>query len=141
MLLIEDDRNDAGIIRDVVDSSGVECHLHVVFDGLDALDYLDRRGAYVDAPRPDLVLLDLGVPAHSGFDVLAHLKRDPALKTIPTVVLTGSQSERDVWRSYNLHANAYLVKPVSVTDFKVTLGRLIEFYLKVAQLPPGSPPT
>jgi CheY-like chemotaxis protein len=110
--------------------------LHVVDDGEAAIDYLRRRGAYSDAGRPDIVLLDLNLPRLDGRDVLADIKADSDLASIPILVLTSSAAEEDIARSYELHANCYISKPVDFTEFMEAVRSLEGFWLKIVKLPP-----
>ncbi|WP_027482840.1 response regulator [Deinococcus pimensis] len=139
ILLIEDQPHDVELVEMALQRAEVRHVLHVVPDGEDALDYVEGRGRYEGAARPDLIILDLSLPRRSGLEVLSRLKSDPGLKVIPVVVLTSSREETDVWRSYHAHANAYMVKPDDVEDFMTALRRLTEFYLMSAQLPPRAP--
>jgi CheY-like chemotaxis protein len=123
------------LIREAFDDNEVANRLHVVADGVEALDFLRRRARYVDAPRPDLVLLDLNLPRKDGREVLAEVKEDADLRMIPVVVLTTSQAEEDVLRSYNLHANAYVTKPVDFDRFIGVVRQIDEFFVSVVQLP------
>ena len=139
ILLIEDDAHDAELIRATFRDTPVEHELHVIPDTPGALAYLEsvRENS---ASRPDLVILDLHLPPQSGLEILERMKRDAQLQSIPVLILTGSREERDVWRSYHLHANAYVVKPDDAQDFRTVLHRLAEFYLEVVLLPPHTPP-
>ena len=112
--------------------------LHVASDGVEAMAFLRREGAYAHAPRPDLILLDLNLPKMDGREVLAHIKEDDSLKTIPTVILTTSEAEADIVKSYQLQANCYLSKPVQLDGFESLVKSINDFWLtKVAKLPPG----
>jgi CheY-like chemotaxis protein len=116
VLLVEDDPGDVVLIKEAFEFNKVHNALHVVSDGVDALDFLHRRNAHAEAPRqPDLVLLDLNLPRKDGREVLGEIKADTDLRTIPVVVLTTSEAEEDILRSYDLHANAYVTKPVDST--------------------------
>jgi CheY-like chemotaxis protein len=121
VLLVEDDEGDVLMTREAFDFYKIRNTLHVVSDGEQALQFLHRAGPYEDAPRPGLILLDVNLPRVSGFEVLTELKKDPALLDVPVVMLTTSQAEEDILRSYKLHANAYVSKPV---DFFLTLVQL-----------------
>ncbi len=109
--------------------------LHVVSDGEQALQFVRRTGPYPDAPRPGLILLDVNLPRVSGLEVLAELKQDPALSTIPVVMLTTSQADEDILRSYSLHANAYVSKPVDFDQFTAAIRQIDDFFLSLVQLP------
>jgi len=117
ILLVEDSPDDAALTVDALRSGRVHNRISVVDDGVEAMAFLRREGAYADAPRPDLVLLDLNLPRKDGSEVLAEIKADPDLSTIPVVVLTTSEAEEDILRSYKLHANAYVTKPVDFEQF------------------------
>jgi CheY-like chemotaxis protein len=110
--------------------------LHVVSDGDEAMAFLRRDGAYADAPRPDLILLDLNLPKKDGREVLAEIKQDPDLTRIPVVVLTISQDEQDILKSYNLHANCYITKPVDLDQFITVVKSIEDFWLTIVKLPP-----
>lgn len=135
LLLVEDDPGDVLMTREALNDSKLLNHLHVVDNGEQALDFLRRQGEFIDAPRPDLVLLDLNLPRLDGREVLAIVKEDPELRTIPIVVLTTSDAEEDVIRSYNLHANAYVTKPVDFDTFVSVVRQVDEFFLTVVRLP------
>lgn len=135
VLLVEDDPGDELMTREAFEDNKIRNTLHVVRDGQEALDFLYRRGEYVDAPRPDLVLLDLNLPKYDGRQVLEQLKGDPELSLIPVVVLTTSSAEEDILRSYKLHANAYVTKPVDLDQFIAAVRQIDEFFVTVVRLP------
>jgi len=135
VLLVEDDPGDVLMTREAFEEHKVGNRLSVVCDGVEALAYLRRQGPYADAPRPDLVLLDLNLPRRDGREVLAEIKNDPDLLDIPVVVLTTSQAEEDVLRSYQLHANAYVTKPVDFDGFIEAIKQIDHFFVSVVQLP------
>lgn len=135
VLLVEDDPGDTLMIREAFEDNKVRNNLACVTDGVEAMEYLRRDGAYADAPRPDLVLLDLNLPRKDGREVLAEIKGDEDLSTIPVVVLTTSQAEEDVLRSYRLHANAYVTKPVDFDRFIEVVRQIDEFFVTVVKLP------
>ncbi len=135
ILMVEDSPSDAQLTIAALESAKIANHLIHVEDGVDAMEFLLRQGRYADAPRPDLVLLDLNLPRKDGREVLAELKSHPDLKTIPVVVLTTSQSEQDVLRSYELHANCYVVKPVDFAQFMAVVKSIEHFWLAVVTLP------
>lgn len=135
VLLVEDDPGDTLMIREAFDDNKVRNTLACVTDGVEAMEYLRREGRYADAPRPDLVLLDLNLPRKDGREVLAEIKGDDDLSTIPVVVLTTSQAEEDVLRSYRLHANAYVTKPVDFDRFIEVVRQIDEFFVTVVKLP------
>jgi len=135
VLLVEDDPGDVLLIREAFGDNKVRNHLHVVADGVEALTFLRREGEHADAPQPDLVLLDLNLPRKDGREVLAEVKGDDALQHIPVVVLTTSKAEEDVLRSYKLHANAYVTKPVDFDRFIDVVRQIDEFFVTVVKLP------
>ncbi|VTR75398.1 Response regulator rcp1 [Cellulomonas hominis] len=135
VLLIEDDPGDRLLVEEVFDEHGVSGNLRSVEDGVQALDFLHRRGEFADAPRPDLILLDLNLPKVNGREVLDHVKREPGLASIPVIVLTTSAAEEDVLRSYASHASAYVTKPLNWDELSHAVRRIGQFYLDVARLP------
>jgi CheY-like chemotaxis protein len=135
VLLVEDDPGDVLLIREAFDFNKVNNNLNVVNDGEQALDYLRGVGEHVGAARPDLVLLDLNLPRKDGREVLAEVKSDPVLRAIPIVVLTTSEAEEDVLKSYQLHANAYVTKPVDFDRFISIVRQIDEFFVQVVRLP------
>jgi CheY-like chemotaxis protein len=137
VLLVEDDPGDVQLTREAFEEHKVRNRLTVVSDGVDALAYLRRDPAvYPDAVRPDLILLDLNLPRVDGREVLQEIKGDPELRRIPVVVLTTSQADEDIVRSYNLHANAYVTKPVDFERFIAVVRQIDEFFVSVVKLPP-----
>ncbi len=135
VLLVEDDPGDVLLIREAFEDNKVHNRLHVVPDGVEALMFLRQEGEHADAPRPDLVLLDLNLPRKDGREVLAEVKGDESLQHIPVVVLTTSKAEEDVLRSYKLHANAYVTKPVDFDRFIDVVRQIDEFFVTVVKLP------
>jgi CheY-like chemotaxis protein len=135
ILLVEDDPGDTLITTEALERSRVTNNLTCVVNGEEALSYLRRSGEYADATRPDLVLLDLNLPRRDGREVLAEVKADESLRRIPVVVLTTSQAEEDVLRSYDLHANAYVTKPVDFDRFVHVVRGIDEFYFTIVRLP------
>lgn len=135
VLLVEDDPGDVLLIQEAFADNKVHNNLHVVNDGEQAVAYLRREGGYADAARPDLVLLDLNLPRKDGREVLAEIKADEDLRTIPIVVLTTSEAEEDVLRSYQLHANAYVSKPVDFQRFVSVVRQIDDFFVSVVRLP------
>jgi len=135
ILLVEDDAGDVVMTREALDEGKVLNRLHVVGDGVEALAFLRREGAYTEAPRPDLVLLDLDLPRRDGRQVLGEIKSDPELRRIPVVVLTTSEAEEDIFRSYDLHANAYVTKPVDFDRFVAVIQQIDDFFISVVRLP------
>jgi CheY-like chemotaxis protein len=135
VLLVEDDPGDVLMTREAFEDNKVANRLSVVQDGVSALEFLRKEGQYADAPTPDLVLLDLNLPRMDGREVLEALKSDATLRSIPVVVLTTSEAEDDVVRSYALHANAYVTKPVDFDRFIEVVRQIDEFFLEVVRLP------
>jgi CheY-like chemotaxis protein len=135
VLLVEDDPGDVLLIREAFEDNKVANRLHVVSDGVEALEFMRREGPHAQAPRPDLVLLDLNLPRKDGREVLAEIKGDEALRSVPVVVLTTSAAEEDVLRSYNLHANAYVTKPVDFDRFIGVVRQIDQFFVSVVKLP------
>ncbi len=136
ILLVEDNEGDVRLAREALKDGKIHNNLYVVEDGEDALEFLYKRGAYADAPRPDLILLDLNLPRKSGREVLAEVKSDPDLKRIPVVILTVSKDEEDILRAYNLHANCYVTKPLDFEQFVKIAKTIEEFWLSIVRLPP-----
>ncbi len=137
VLLIEDDPGDELITREAFEHNKISNNLHVARDGEQGLQFLYRTGDYVDAPRPDLILLDLNLPKYDGRQLLEKIKSDPELNHIPVVVLTTSSAEEDILRSYKLHANAYVTKPVDLDQFLSAVRQIDEFFVQVVRLPNG----
>ena len=135
VLLVEDDPGDELMTREAFEDNKIRNVLHVVRDGEEALDFLYRRGAHTSAPRPDLILLDLNLPKYDGREVLQVIKSDDELAHIPVVVLTTSSAEEDILRSYRLHANAYVTKPVDLDQFIAAVRQIDEFFVTVVRLP------
>jgi CheY-like chemotaxis protein len=135
ILLVEDDPGDVVMTREAFQDYKVRNNLHVVNDGTEAMAFLRRQGDYADRPRPDLVLLDLNLPKMDGREVLEAIKSDPELASIPVVVLTTSENEDDVLRSYSLHANAYVTKPVDFERFIEVVRQIDDFFVSVVRLP------
>jgi CheY-like chemotaxis protein len=136
VLLVEDDPGDVLMTREAFEHYKLRNVLHVVTDGEQALQFLRRTGDYTDAPRPGLILLDLNLPRRDGLEVLAELKADPVLKVIPVVILTTSQAHEDILRSYALHANAYVSKPVDFERFMDVVRQIDNFFVTVVKLAP-----
>ena len=135
ILLVEDNPGDARLTQEAMREAKMTNILHVVEDGEQAMDFLQRRGRFKDAPRPDLILLDLNLPKKDGRAVLAEVKADPDLKRIPVVILTTSRSDEDVLHAYDMHANAYVTKPVDLEQFMRIVALIDEFWLQVVTLP------
>jgi CheY-like chemotaxis protein len=136
VLLVEDDPGDVLMTQEAFEEHKVRNKLNVVPDGEEALAYLRREGKYADATRPDLILLDLNLPRIDGREVLQVIKEDQDLRRIPVVVLTTSQADDDILRSYSLHANAYVTKPVDFDSFIAVVRQIDEFFVSVVKLPP-----
>lgn len=135
VLLVEDSPGDVRLTQEAFRDANRAIHLHVACDGVEAMAFLKHEGAHSRAPRPDLILLDLNLPKMDGREVLAHIKEDATLKTIPTVILTTSEAEVDVVKSYQLHANCYLTKPVQLDDFEALVKSINDFWLTKVKLP------
>lgn len=135
ILLVEDNPGDVRLTKEALKEAKVINNLNVIKDGMEALAYLRKEGPYAAAPRPHLILLDLNLPKRDGREVLATIKADEALKRIPVVVLTTSQDERDVLKSYNLHANCYITKPVDLDQFIRVVRSIEDFWLGIVVLP------
>ena len=135
ILLVEDDPGDVLITREAFADNKVRNHLSVVSDGEAAMAFLRREGEFASAPRPDLILLDLNLPRKAGHEVLAEVKSDADLQRIPVVILTTSDAEEDILRSYDLHANAYVTKPVDFDRFLGVVRQIDEFFVTVVKLP------
>jgi chemotaxis family two-component system response regulator Rcp1 len=137
IMLVEDNPADARLTEEAMRECGLPTELHHVWNGEQALEFLSRTGEYADAPRPDIMLLDLNMPKMDGRAVLAQIKSDPQLMTIPVVVLTTSEAEEDILRSYELHANCYVQKPVDLEKFMSIVGLIENFWLSAVRLPPA----
>ena len=135
VLLVEDDPGDVMMTREAFQDYKLQNQLHVVSDGAEAMEFLRQEGEYAGRPRPDLVLLDLNLPRMDGRQVLEAIKSDPELASIPVVVLTTSENEDDVLRSYSLHANAYVTKPVDFARFIEVIRQIDDFFVTVVRLP------
>ena len=135
LLLVEDNAGDVRLTREAFKDAKVYLDLHVVSDGVEAMDFLHRRGRYADSPRPDLILLDLNLPRKDGREVLTEIKSDPSLKAIPVVILTTSGSDEDIERSYQLNANCYVSKPVDLEQFLSVVRSIDDFWLSAVRLP------
>lgn len=135
ILMVEDNPGDVRLTREAMKEGKIGNRLSVVSDGVEALEFLRRQGRFADAPRPDLILLDLNLPRKDGREVLAEIKFDPALRTIPVVVLTTSHADEDVVRAYNLHANCYITKPVDFNQFMKVVQQIDDFWVNLVTLP------
>ena len=135
VLLVEDSAGDVRLTREALKDAKVHISLHVAKDGIEAMAFLERKGAHGEAPRPDLILLDLNLPRKDGREVLREIKESAALKCIPVVILTTSSSSEDVLNSYRLHANCYITKPVALEGFLKVVQSIDNFWLSVVKLP------
>lgn len=135
ILLVEDNPGDVRLTVEALKEGKVRNQLHIAKDGMEAMDFLHRRGNYSDVPRPDLILLDLNLPKKDGHEVLAEIKEDPELKRIPVVVLTGSKAGDDILKTYNRHANCYITKPVDWDQFITVVKSINDFWLTIVILP------
>jgi CheY-like chemotaxis protein len=136
VLLVEDSPGDVCLTREAFRGANKNVRLHVAADGVQAMAFLSREGVHAGAPRPDLILLDLNLPRMDGREVLAHIKDNDGLRTIPTVILTTSDAEADIVKSYELQANCYLSKPVQLDEFEALVESINDFWLSRARLPP-----
>lgn len=134
-LLVEDNPGDVRLTQEALKDSKVRNHLNVLGDGLSALAFLRRQPPYENAPRPDIILLDLNLPKMDGRELLSHIKADPKLKRIPVVVITSSEAEQDILRTYDLHVNCYVTKPVDLDQFIKVVQSIETFWLTIVQLP------
>ena len=137
ILLVDDNPADVRLTLETFKETKMRNNLSVVMDGEEALLFLRHKGKYADVPRPDLILLDLNLPKKDGREVLAEIKGDPDLKRIPVVILTVSRAEQDILKSYNLHANCYITKPVDLGQFVVVVKSIENFWLSIVKLPDG----
>jgi two-component system, chemotaxis family, response regulator Rcp1 len=135
ILLVEDNPADVRLTQEAFREAKVRNNLYVAYDGVAALDFLHRANGYLDVPRPDIVLLDLNLPKKDGREVLAEIKEDDALKRIPVVILTTSTAEQDILRTYDLHANCYINKPVDLEKFMTLVKSIEDFWLTIVKLP------
>jgi two-component system, chemotaxis family, response regulator Rcp1 len=136
VLLVEDSVGDVRLTREAFKDAKVHINLHVAVDGIDAMAFLKQEGRHTAAPRPDLILLDLNLPKKDGREVLKEIKESPTLRIIPVVILTTSGSEEDILRTYQLHANCYISKPVDLDGFLKVVKSIDSFWLSVVKLPP-----
>jgi len=135
ILLVEDNPGDVRLIVEALGDGKVQNKLHIAKDGMEATAFLHREGEYADALYPDLILLDLNLPKKDGSEVLAEIKEDPALKHIPVVILTSSQEGEDIVKTYNLHANCYVTKPIDLEQFIMVVKSISDFWLTIVKLP------
>lgn len=135
ILLVEDNPGDVRLTKEGLKDGKINNNLHVVKDGVEALSFLHKKNGYAHAPRPDLILLDLNLPKKNGREVLAEIKNDDNLKRIPVVILTTSDAEEDIAKTYDLHANCYITKPVDLNQFISVINNIEEFWFSVVRLP------
>jgi len=138
ILLVEDNPGDVDLAREALENGKLYNTLHVVNDGEAAMAFLRHEGKYTDAPRPDLILLDLNLPRKNGQEVLAEIKSDEELKCIPVVILTSSKAEQDILNTYNLHANCYISKPIDLDQFLKVVQAIKTFWVTIVKLPPNN---
>ena len=135
ILLIEDNLGDARLAQEALKEGKIQNQLHLVRDGIEAMDFLYKRNRYLEAPRPDLIILDLNLPKKDGREVLAELKTDENLKRIPVVILTMSKSDEDILKCYNLHANCFITKPLDLNTFFEVVKSIEDFWIAIVKLP------
>ena len=135
ILLVEDNPGDVRLTRESFKEGRLRNNMSVAEDGVEAMAFLHREGKYTNAPRPDLILLDLNLPKKDGREVLAEIKKDPELKRIPVVILTSSEAEKDIMKTYDLHANCYITKPVDLDQFIKAMRLIEDFWLTMVKLP------
>jgi len=135
ILLVEDNEGDVGLIEEVFEEAKIRNSLHVAKDGEEAVLYLHSEGKFSGSPRPDLIILDLNLPKKDGREVLRDIKKDENFHNIPVIILTTSTAERDILRAYELHANAYVTKPLDFNQFIKVVGSIVNFWLGIAKLP------
>ncbi len=136
ILIVEDNRADIRLVQEILKRGKMIVNLHTALDGIEAMEYLRKEDKYKDMNRPDLILLDLNMPRKDGREVLEDIKSDKELKTIPVIVMTISKAEEDILRSYNLHANAYIVKPIELDQFMNVVRSIEDFWFTIVKLPP-----
>lgn len=135
ILIVEDNPGDARLIKEVINGNKIQCQLHLVKDGVEAMNFLNRKEEFSGSPRPDLIFLDLNLPKKDGREVLAEIKTDDNLKQIPVVVMTTSQAEEDILKSYSLHANCYVTKPLDLDQFVNVVKSIEDFWFSLVKLP------
>jgi two-component system, chemotaxis family, response regulator Rcp1 len=138
ILLVEDNPGDVRLTTEALKEGKILNHLNVVNDGVEAIDFLRKQGKYSDAPRPDVIFLDLNLPKKDGREVLTEIKNDSSLKSIPVIILTTSQSEHDILMTYESHANCFICKPVDLEQFLKVIKLIEEFWFSIVKLPPGN---
>jgi two-component system, chemotaxis family, response regulator Rcp1 len=136
ILIVEDNSGDARLILEVLKDGKILNELHLVKNGIEAMKFLYNSGEYSTSPRPDLIILDLNIPLKDGREVLCEIKSDPNLKKIPVIVMTTSQAEEDILKSYDLHANCYITKPIDLDQFIKVIKSIEEFWFTIVKLPP-----
>ncbi len=136
ILLVEDNPGDVRLTKEAFREGKIRNNLHVVEDGIEALAFVNREDDYADAARPDIILLDLNLPKKSGIEVLAEIKNDESLRRIPVVIMTTSAADQDILKSYDLHANCYIVKPVDLEQFLTVVQTIEDFWVTIVKLPP-----
>jgi len=137
ILLVEDNPGDARLAKEALKDSKLKNNLYIAEDGIEAMDFLNRKGKYSQMPRPDLILLDLNLPKKDGREVLAEVKSNDDFKRIPIVILTISRAEEDIFKTYNLHANCYVTKPLDLEQFMKVVKSIEDFWLTIVKLPNG----
>lgn len=135
ILLVEDNEGDIGLVEEIFEEDQINNNLSITEDGEEAMDFLNRQGKFVNAPRPDIILLDLNLPKKDGREVLKEIKEDERFRMIPVVVLTTSKAEKDILKSYDLHANSFITKPVDFEQFIKVIRSIGDFWLEVVKLP------
>jgi two-component system, chemotaxis family, response regulator Rcp1 len=135
ILLVEDSPGDVRLTQEALVNGKVQHELHIARDGVEAISFLRRKGTFRKAPRPDLILLDLNLPRKDGREVLKEIKADPKLRSIPVIILTCSEAEEDILKTYDLHANGYIVKPVNLEQFFKIIKQIKKFWLSIVMLP------
>ncbi len=136
ILIVEDNKGDARLIKEIFNESKLYNSLYFVSDGVEAMDFLRKSGKYANMPLPDLIILDLNLPKKDGREVLMEIKQDENLKHIPIVIMTISQADEDIIKSYNLHANCYVTKPIDLTQFMKVVKSIENFWFTIVKLPP-----
>jgi chemotaxis family two-component system response regulator Rcp1 len=137
LLLVEDNPGDVRLTKVALKDAKLKINMHVVGDGMEAMAFLHKQGKYASSPRPDLIMLDLNLPKKDGRQVLAEIKEDPDLKRIPVVIVTTSKAEEDILKTYNLHANCYVTKPLDLDQFIAVVQSIEQFWLTIVKLPNG----
>jgi two-component system response regulator len=135
ILVVEDNPGDARLIEEVLHTNKNKYHLHLVEDGVEAMNFLNKEGKFVNSPRPDLIFLDLNLPKKDGREVLVEIKSDLSLRLIPVVIMTTSQAEEDILKAYSLHANCFVTKPLELDQFNNAIKSIVDFWCVLAKLP------